>query len=494
MDPSHHPSEQPTSSVNDRLSGDDSFNDDEVIISPRSENHIWRKIDARILPVASILYLLSWLDRTNVGNARVAGLQDDLKLTPMQYSTALTVTFVPYVLVEIPSNLFLKVAGPNLLLPTLVICWGVVSTLQGIVHNYAGFLICRFFLGLFEGELLPDLTLYLSGFYPCGFFQLHQPRLSTVTASATLSGTFSGLLATAISNMQNAGRHPAWAWIFILEGLFMVAFGFFSFWMLPSSPATARFLSQWEKDYVMEYLRNSRTSDSGDDDLFRWHEVGESFKLLHMWLMMVLAFLIRTITFALGNFTPSLVHALGYSPIHTQLMTVPPYTVAFIVTLTIAYISDKYHSWGLTLLFSSFCSIVGFSIFLSETRSTLLYSSLFLTIMGASIITLAIQTWMANNATPHICRATGISAMNMMANSGSILLTWLFGTLSIPPRYTMAITVSLIFLALVTLLMVLTILYLWDQNNRKARRRANSGREDEPKGLGDSSTWFAYIL
>ncbi|KXN84380.1 hypothetical protein AN958_12674, partial [Leucoagaricus sp. SymC.cos] len=430
-------------------------------------------------------------DRTNVGNARVAGLQDDLKLTPMQYSTALTVTFVPYVLVEIPSNLFLKVAGPNLLLPTLVICWGVVSTLQGIVHNYAGFLVCRFFLGLFEGGLLPGLTLYLSGFYPRGFFQL---RLSTVTASAALSGAFSGLLATAISSMQNVGGRPAWAWIFILEGLFTVAFGFFSFWMLPSSPATARFLSQREKDYVMKYLRNSRTSDSGDDDLLRWHEVGECFKLLHMWLMMVLAFLIGTITFALGYFLPSLVHALGYSPIHTQLMTVPPYAVAFVVTLTVAYISDKNHSRGLTLLFGSFCSIVGFSIFLSETRSTLLYGSLFLTITGASIIAPAIQTWTANNAAPHIRRATGIAAMNMMANSGGILSTWLFGTLSIPPRYTTAITVSLIFLALVALLTALTILYLWDQNNRKARRRAGSGREDEPKGLGDRSAWFAYIL
>lgn len=130
---------------------------------------IRRKIDLRLLPVLTVLYLMSFIDRGNskclpprcrhsaavlinvlVGNARVAGLDKTLNLSDKQYNLCLTIFFFPYALFEVPSNIVLKLLRPTIWLTILVLCWGTVMTLMGIVQNYAGLLAARFFLGLTE--------------------------------------------------------------------------------------------------------------------------------------------------------------------------------------------------------------------------------------------------------------------------------------------------------------------------------------------------------
>jgi MFS family permease len=129
----------------------------------RLEQKTVTKLDLLLVPSMSILYLCAFLDRSNIGNARVAGLQEDLHISDHQYQTALTVTYVPYILAELPSNLILSRIGPRILLPTICILWGLVSSLQSQVSSYDGLLACRFFLGLVEGGLFPGIVLYLSG-------------------------------------------------------------------------------------------------------------------------------------------------------------------------------------------------------------------------------------------------------------------------------------------------------------------------------------------
>lgn len=142
------------------------------------------RLDILLVPMMCAIYLLAFLDRANIGNARIAGLQEDLGLTDRQYqtgtsprhnvshhrltdiSTAITVTYVPYILAELPSNLIFKRVGAKIMLPTMCFCWGLVTTLQSLVRNYAGLLACRAFLGLCEGGMFPGIVLYLSGMFP----------------------------------------------------------------------------------------------------------------------------------------------------------------------------------------------------------------------------------------------------------------------------------------------------------------------------------------
>ncbi|KAK9560095.1 hypothetical protein V6Z96_005915 [Aspergillus fumigatus] len=108
-----------------------------------NEKALLRKLDYRLLPPLTILYLLSFLDRSNVGNARLEGMAADIGMTGNMYLTGLTLYFIGYVAFEVPSNIVLKRTTPRIWLPTLTLLWGIVATLLGVVQNYAGYLTSR---------------------------------------------------------------------------------------------------------------------------------------------------------------------------------------------------------------------------------------------------------------------------------------------------------------------------------------------------------------
>jgi MFS family permease len=123
-----------------------------------NEKSLLRKLDWKLLPGVSLLYLVSFLDRSNVANARLEGLIADLHMTGNEYLTGLTVFFVGYISLEVAWNLILKRIGPRLWLPSVTIVWGIVTTLQGILVNKVGFFVIRTALGVAEGALFPGVS------------------------------------------------------------------------------------------------------------------------------------------------------------------------------------------------------------------------------------------------------------------------------------------------------------------------------------------------
>ena len=159
------------------------------------------------------MYLLAFLDRTNIANASVFGLQKDLKLTGTQYNTALTMFFVPYIVFEIPSNIILKRLKPHVWLSACMFLFGLVTVCQGLVKNWSGLLATRFFLGLAETGMFPG------AFYLIGMWYKRseaQKRYSFFFGSTSLAGAFGGLLASAIGKMNGMRGYLGWRWIFIL--------------------------------------------------------------------------------------------------------------------------------------------------------------------------------------------------------------------------------------------------------------------------------------
>jgi MFS family permease len=176
------------------------------------------KIDFRVIPVLSVLYLLAFLDRTNIANAAVYGLTGDLNIPrgSNEYNTALTIFFVPYILFEIPSNILLKKLTPHVWLSGCMFFFGLVTIAQGLVQNYSGLLATRFFLGLAETGMFPGCFYLISMWYKR---DEAQKRYSFFFSSTTLAGAFGGLLAAAIGKLNGVRGYLAWRWIFILEGL-----------------------------------------------------------------------------------------------------------------------------------------------------------------------------------------------------------------------------------------------------------------------------------
>lgn len=186
-----------------------------------NENKLVRKLDRHLLPGVCVLYLLSFLDRSNVANARLEGLTTDLGMTGNQYLTGLTIFFIGYILFEVLWNIILKRIGPKIWFPLITLAFGIVSTLQGVVQNnggstgMAGFFVVRFMLGVTEGGLFPGVVFYLSMWYKRSERQF---RVALFFAMASLAGAFGGILAYGISFMRGVGGYSGWVSLSQIQG------------------------------------------------------------------------------------------------------------------------------------------------------------------------------------------------------------------------------------------------------------------------------------
>ncbi|KAL2018910.1 hypothetical protein VTK56DRAFT_10277 [Thermocarpiscus australiensis] len=205
-----------------------------------TERRITTRIDLHLVPFVIVLYLMAFLDRVNIGNARSFGLEAELGLTGVDYNTSLTIFFVPYVLFEIPSNVLLKHFSPRVWLSLCCIGFGAVTCFQGLVQSFGGLLATRFFLGVFESAMFPGCFYLLSSWYKRSEAQ---KRFSLFFSSTSLAGAFGGLLASAIGKMDHVRGYRGWRWIFIIEGCFTAAVGLVFLFTFPSFPEQAVRLS-----------------------------------------------------------------------------------------------------------------------------------------------------------------------------------------------------------------------------------------------------------
>ncbi|CAH7681965.1 major facilitator superfamily domain-containing protein [Phakopsora pachyrhizi] len=474
-----------------------------------AERKAVRKLDLTIIPILSMFYLLSFLDRSNLGNARVSGLQNSLGISDHEYSVALTAS-------EIPSNLVLKKIGPNVFLPTIVTLWGLITILQGFVKNYHGLLAARFFLGLVEGGMFP---FYLFHF---AFRRELQLRIALFFSAASLSGAFSGLLAYLLIKLDGAGDLPGWAWIFIVEGIITCICGIISFFIFPASPETSKFLTSDQKALLMQRLARDRCNNTMQGEKFSWGEVNKAGKSVHVWINSLTIFMSGTNLYSLAYFQPSSKMSfgqsyliknvspfpkLGYSESHTQLLSVPPFAVAFIVMLFTSYISDRYRARGFIACSCAFLGMIGFAIFCGAgvDQKSLKYFSLFLSVPGIYSAAPPLFAWQANNSEGHYRRATAIALSSITGNCGGILSTWLFPR-SDSPRYHTGTIVNLIFSIGIIFFAVANRTWLMALNNRKTKNREkllskyendqtkNSTEKSDQawKELGDKHPDFVY--
>jgi MFS family permease len=163
-----------------------------------------------VLWMLTSIRLFSFIDRSNIGNAKIDGLTEDLGIeTGNKFNIALLVFFIPYILVDVPSNWIVKHVKAGIYLPALITSWGLVCTFMGFIKSFAGLVICRLLLGMFEGGLLGGILVYLAMFY-----RRHQMfyRIGLFYCAAPLSGAFGGLLAAGLAKIRYGGYNK-WPWI-----------------------------------------------------------------------------------------------------------------------------------------------------------------------------------------------------------------------------------------------------------------------------------------
>ncbi|GKZ33835.1 hypothetical protein AbraIFM66950_003919 [Aspergillus brasiliensis] len=427
-----------------------------------NEKALLRKLDSRLLPPLTILYLLSFLDRSNVGNARLEGMATDIHMSGDQYLTGLTLYFIGYVLFEVPCNIVLKKTTPRIWLPTLTLVWGVVATLLGVVQNYAGYLTSRTALGIAESGLFPGVVFYLSMWYKRN--EQHY-RVALFFSAASLAGAFGGILAWGIAHMDGVGGYSGWRWIFILEGLLTVLMSIGAYFWVYNYPATAEFLTPEERQFIQFRLKND--NDSTRDEQFTWSAVFDAFK----------------------DIKPTIISELGYTAAQAQLLTVPPYAVAFILTITVAILSERTHRRAPFILLSTALACIGYILLLSDHRPGVSYLGTFFAAAGIYPAVAIVLSWPANNVSGQTKRAIANAMQISIGNLGAVLGTQLYRT-ETSPRYFLGHGFALGYL--VANLVVVCVLWevLRRENRVKAEVREREGMEALMGDVGDAEGDF----
>ncbi|EJD08568.1 MFS general substrate transporter [Fomitiporia mediterranea MF3/22] len=357
------------------------------------EKKLLRKLDWALIPWLSFLYLLSFLDRTSIGNAKLYHMEEDLGLTDTQYLICLSIFFISYAIFEVPSNVFLKRLRPSIWLSLLMFFWGVMMTVQGLVHDYGGLLAMRWMLGVFEAGLFPGVNYYLSCWYRRTEFGI---RAAVFFSAATVSGAFGGLLAAAISNMEGIGGKPAWAWIFILEGLATVIAGAASFFIIQDFPDTARFLTEPERVFVIRRLQADDQFSAAGEKL-KWKYIFQSFLDWKTWIGMLVYMGADGPLYGFSLFLPSIINQLGFTATPANLLTVPVYVLACIVTCCVGFLADRFGRRGYFTLCFFVVAAAGYIILIFSRSAALSYFAVYLAACGIYPLIPNIIAWVSNN-------------------------------------------------------------------------------------------------
>ncbi|KAM0512947.1 hypothetical protein ACHAPE_008306 [Trichoderma viride] len=461
--------------------------------SHTTESKLMAKVDMRVVPFLCIMYLLAFLDRVNIANAKLFGLAKDLDLgTGDKYNTALVIFFVPYCLFEVPSNILLKRFKPHVWLSLNMFLFGFTTMMQGLVKSYSGLLATRFFLGLFETGMFPG------AFYLIGMWYKRseaQRRYSFFFNSTTLAGAFGGLLAAAIGKMNGMRGYSGWRWIFLIEGGLTVLVSFILFFLLPDFPEEAKWLKEDERQFIAARLRVDQGSGSG---LGRSMTIKDILNVFKDWKIIAGGFMYFGLivpAYGYAYFAPTIISTFQYSPIETQLRSVPPWAAAFGFSLLIATLSDRLRHRFAFAVFAMFVAIAGFAILLAEHSShNVQYGALFLITSGAYTAMPIIVCWFNMNLGNHTRRAVGSAWQVGYGNLGGIIAVFIFLTKD-APTFTTGYSVCLAFTGISMVASVLYGLGCWAANKKRDNMTdVPDLTEEEKTTLGDLSPEYRYLL
>ena len=264
--------------------------------------------------------------------------------------------YVSYTLFETPSNYMLKKFRPSRWIAFLMFAWGAMTMILGGISNFGGLVAVRFLLGMFEAGLFPGMVYVLTFWYRPEERAL---RIALILASATLGGAFGGAIAYGVGLLNSAHGIQAWRYLFIIEGAPSCAGAVLVWFFFPDYPETVSWLSPAERELVVKRLKG--VASLGHHRI-TWAEAKETLRDYRLYVHYLIYITISVPFSSMSLFSPTIVSGLGYEGLNAQLFTVPPYAIAFCVTVAVAWVSDKYEirtlGTSISMLIAGICFIV----------------------------------------------------------------------------------------------------------------------------------------
>ncbi|KAI2608025.1 putative MFS transporter [Hypoxylon sp. NC1633] len=440
-----------------------------------AERKLRNKIDLMVVPTVSLLYLFCFIDRSNIGNARLAGLEKDLGMSGNDYNVLLSIFFISYIVMEIPSNLACKWIGPGWFIPFISFGFGVCSLGMAFVRDLPAACGVRFLLGLFEAGMMPGISYYLSRWYRRSELVF---RISLFIVMAPLAGAFGGLLASGILSLDSIGSVRAWRMVFLVEGIITMGLSLIAFATLTDRPETARWLSQEEKTLAVARVKSERLAQTTVLD-----NADRKRLWLGFWNPAVLAtafiFLLNNITVqGLAFFTPTIVASIypTYTTVQKQLYTVPPYVVGAVFEIVFPLLSWRTDRRQIFLVLTAPLTMMGYIMFLASTDTRVRYAATFFTAISCFAVGALSNAQVSAQVISDSARSMSLATNVMFGNVGGLVSTWSYLSWD-GPNYPIGNGLNLA--ASSTLLVVATATLFWMKADNKRREKLDVSGELE---------------
>ncbi|KAH6871207.1 major facilitator superfamily domain-containing protein [Thelonectria olida] len=433
-----------------------------------AERRLRLKIDLYIVPTVSLMYLFCFIDRANIGNAKIAGLEKDLGMEGYDYNKIISIFYISYILFEIPGNLLCKWIGPGWFLPATTVLFGVSSLGTAFVHTIPQAAGVRFLLGIFEAGMMPGIAYYLSRWYRRAELAF---RLSLYIVMAPLAGAFGGLLASAILHLDHFGGLRTWRMIFAIEGIITIGLGLLGFLTLTDRPATAKWLTQEEKDLAVARVKSERVGTTEILDKIDKKKLLRGI-LSPITLSTAFVFLLNNVTVqGLAFFAPTIVKTIyvDKSVVQQQLYTVPPYVVGAFFTILFPLLSWRLDRRQIFFILSAPMCMIGYCMFLGSENQHVRYGATFLIASSTFAIGPLSNAQVSANVVSDTARSAAIGMNVMMGNIGGLIAGWTF----LPwdaPNYHIGNGLNLATSGTVLIVSTLTLLWMVRDNKQKDNR------------------------
>ena len=387
--------------------------------TPGEAARVYAKVTWRLIPFLFLCYVAAYLDRVNVGFAKLQMLSD-LQFSEAVYGLGAGIFFIGYFLFEVPSNIILHRAGARLWIARIMLTWGVLSGAMAFVTTPTWFYIVRFLLGAAEAGLFPGVILYLTYWYPAERRgRMIALFMTAIPASGVLGGPLSGWIMQALGG---AGGYAGWQWLFVIEALPSLAMGVAVLFYLDDGIDRATWLTAPEKRLLARNV-------AADATLAASHRLKDAFTDGRTWLLSAIYFCFVAGLYGIGFYLPTLIKNAGVaSPLAIGMLSAVPYAIGAVAMVVMSRRSDAVRERRWHLAIPAAISGLGWllTIHAGGTNPVLAMVGLSLTTAGV-LSTLSLFWCMPTALLTGAAAAAGIAVINSVGNLAGFASPFMIG-------------------------------------------------------------------
>ncbi|MGE6494806.1 MFS transporter [Cupriavidus metallidurans] len=385
----------------------------------QQRNEAYRKITVRLIPFLVFLFILAWIDRVNVGFAKLQMLQD-LQFSEAVYGLGAGIFFIGYFLFEVPSNLLLEKIGARKTLARITILWGLASMAMIFVKTPMQFYTLRFVLGVFEAGFFPGVVLYLTYWFPAARrARINGLFMTSFAIAGVVGGPLAGFIMSAMDGVDGLAN---WQWLFVIEGIPSVLAGIAVLMYLPEKPVNAKWLTQQEQTIV------TRDVEAEARDPNKHSSLKDAFANARVWICAAIYFCVVSGNATIAFWSPSIIKELGVQGnLQIGLVSAIPFVAGTIAMVLNGIHSDRTGERRMHCAMATLVAAVGLTLTGFLLHSAVL-ALIALTIASIGILPAFPVFWSLPSAfLAGTAAAGGIALINSIGNLAGFVAPYMIG-------------------------------------------------------------------